>query len=518
MFIIDIINKIKGVINKMIGINTIENILHITPSISNEMINAIELWSDMYEGKAPWLHGASEEDNSIVKSLGLPQFIASEKARTALLEFNSEVTSTNKQLEEYLNKQYDKVKNNLRRQLEYGIAKGGLIIKPYIVKKDNVYDIEFDYIQANDFYPLSFNDNGELIEVVFLQRKIDKGIIYTRVEHHKINNRTVTVTNLAFKLQDNSIIKENTELGKQIPLSDVPEWANLSEKAEIEGVDRLMFAYFKMPEANTIDTHSPLGVSGFDKAKSLIEEADKQYSRLLWEFEGGELAIDVDRDALKDNILYDRDGSIIHQTELGKLQNRLYRPIDLGDSNTYKIFNPQFRDESLINGLNMILMRIEDTVGLSRGTMSDASVSVERTATELKILKQRSYQTNSDIQHALQIAIDDLMYVVSVYCDLYNLVPHGEYEISYEWDDSIITDVDTELETRLRLLDKDIISKVELRMWYFGETEQQAIEALEKINNNTSEEKNTDINDENTDNTKEEDTEEEQVEEVDKEQ
>lgn len=53
-----------------------------------------------------------------------------------------------------------------------------------------------------------------------------------------------------------------------------------------------------MPEANTIEAHSPLGVSGYSRAVKLIKEADLQYSRMLWEFQGGELAIDIDRDAL----------------------------------------------------------------------------------------------------------------------------------------------------------------------------------------------------------------------------
>ena len=34
---------------------------------------------------------------------------------------------------EYLESQYKKLKKQLRKQIEYGIAKGGLVIKPYVV-------------------------------------------------------------------------------------------------------------------------------------------------------------------------------------------------------------------------------------------------------------------------------------------------------------------------------------------------------------------------------------------------
>lgn len=563
-------DRLKEVFKKMIGRESIEGALRVTPAISTEMINAIQLWSDMYENRAPWLKAPTFEDPSVVRSLGLPQLIASEKARTALLEFESEITTPMEEKEveqreneliqsgipqtnalnnltnglnneksgnqttlasaqfhpsmtvkeqvpkgpteraEFLNKQYTKVKKQLRRQLEYGIAKGGFVIKPYVVVSSGASTIEnkalnsdkttnsmsenstkteradkirmeFDFVQADGFYPLAFNSGGDLIEAAFIQRKVDKDKIYSRLEHHTLVDNTVYIENLAFVTSASHSKVGDTDLGKRVELSAVPEWANITPKATIDNVDRLMFAYFKMPEANTIDTYSPLGVSGFDKAKGLIEEADKQYSRLLWEFEGGELAIDIDRDALRDTSVTDRNGNIIVAQKMGKLQQRLYRPVDLGAEDTYNVFSPTLRDVSLINGLNTILMRIEDVTGLSRGTISDAASSVERTATELKILKQRSYQTNADIQKALQDALDDLIYVMDVYCDLYNITPYGEYEVSYEWDDSILVDVEAELGKRMTLMQNGLASKVETRMWYFGETEKQAREALLRV-------------------------------------
>jgi hypothetical protein len=86
-------DKLKGIVNKMIGKKTIEDVLHVTPAMSNKMMTAIDEWTAMYEGKAPWLKEPTFDDPSTVKSLGIPQFIASEKARMALLEFESEITT-----------------------------------------------------------------------------------------------------------------------------------------------------------------------------------------------------------------------------------------------------------------------------------------------------------------------------------------------------------------------------------------------------------------------------------------
>ena len=163
------------------------------------------------------------------------------------------------------------------------------------------------------------------------------------------------------------------------------------------------------------------------------------------------------------------------------LQERLYRKIDLGSSSdTYQPFAPSLRDTNYINGLNTVLMRIEDTCGISRGTLSDAA-DVARTATELRILKQRSYQTNQDIQKAIEAALRDTIYIMNVYADLYNITPKGDYDVSFEWDDSIMVDAGEELEKRMLLMQNGLASKVEIRMWYFGETERQAREVLAQI-------------------------------------
>ena len=170
-----IIAKLKEIWQKMIGASTIEKELRVTPIISMEMERAIQTWSDLYRNKAPWLHEPDDQNPVRIVSLGLPAMIASEKARMVTLEMQSEITTPTKEVEvdnpdysepepdefgniiptlekpkkieeqpvssteraEFLNTQYKKLKANLRRQVEYGIAKGGLVIKPYLVKQDS---------------------------------------------------------------------------------------------------------------------------------------------------------------------------------------------------------------------------------------------------------------------------------------------------------------------------------------------------------------------------------------------
>lgn len=509
--------KLKEIIRRMIGNNTIEQTLHVKPVISSEMASAVELWKAMYEDHAPWLHEPTWDDPTRVASMGLPALIASEKARTALLEFKSDITTPSEEVEirnpeykdpeqdvlgniipsaqpefikvdkpvsdttraEYLNNQYhQKLLKHLRREFEFATALGGFCIKPYVVRSKTMtgedrVEIEIDFVSADNFYPLAFSSNGKIPEAVFVQTRASQDVTYRRLEYHKWENNTVTIINRAFKSTAGT--NNAVDLGQEVPLTEVPEWAELQREVTIENVTRPLFAYFKMPDANIIDMHSPLGVSGFARAVNLIKDADIQYSRLLWEYEGGELAIDIDRDALRTEV--DSHGN--DHTVLNNLQRRLYRKVDLGTTDdTYEPYAPNLRDDSYTKGLNTILMRVEDACGLSRGTLAEVYTAEARTATELKILKQRSFQANAEIQNALEDTLRDVIYIMNVFCDLYEITPDGEYDISFEWDDSIIVDRDTELLNRITLQQNGLTSKRENRMWYFGETERQADEAL----------------------------------------
>ena len=530
-----IASKIQEIYKKMIGVRTIEQTLHVAPVISSQMEEAIQTWTDIYKNRASWIKEPSAADPVRVVSLGIPAMIASEKARTALIEFKSEITTPTEEVEvpnpeyteptpdefgniipsaqppmikeqqptgstdraEYLNTQYTKLKKQLRRQFEYAVAKGGIVIKPFPVQNiDGTWDFIFDFIQADNFFPLAFDSSGQITEAAFIETKFEGKLVFRRLEYHKWEGRVVKVINKAYKSTNTQNEGDITgmDLGQEVPLSEVPEWKDMQPETNIGPVTKPLFAYFKMPQANTIDTSSPLGVSGYSRAVSLIKDADMQYSRLLWEYEAGEMAIDIDRDAL--NFIEggtDRDGHRVDgHSVLNKMQQRLFRKVDLGESNTFEHHNPTLRDASYNAGLNTILMRIEDVCEISRGTLSDASAEA-RTATELKILKQRTYSNNLDNQLALQDTLDEVVYIMDVYCDLFGITPKGDYDVSYEWDDSILVDVDTELGKRITLQQNGLASKLENRMWYFGETEEQAKQALVKIQDESREDMQDDL-------------------------
>lgn len=462
---------------KLIPHKDIESVEHIQSTISTEMTEALDTWYRLYLNKADWLK------TDQVKSMNLPAFVSSEIARQIVLEMKWNITSKdengNSKTEdgkdimnpraEYLKAEFGKLVDVLRTKLEQGCAAGGMIIKPYPNMNDK--HIYFDWSMDWSIYPLAFDDDGNLSDVVIPDTFTDGRTIYTRLERHTVDGNNVRITQRAFKSNQKNAI------GVEIPLTEVERWQSLERESVVRNADGTLFGWFKVASANNIDVDCPLGASVFAKAIDTIKEADMQYSRLLWEYEGSELAIDVDPTALKPRTTYANGKTV---TEMPRLKERLFRALELGTGKeeTYKVFSPSIRDASILNGLNQLLIRVEDLCGLSRGTMSDPNIDA-RTATELRIIKQRSYATISDNQKSLETCLRNVVRVMDKYATMYHLAPEGDYEVSFEWDDSIITDTEQQLNERLMLMNAGIISKVEFREWYFGETNAQAKAAID---------------------------------------
>lgn len=504
-----ILAMIRQVIRKMIPLRTVEQVESIETPLSSEMINALDDWYKAYCNQAPWVN------DDTVKSMNLPALIASEIARQVTLEMQWNITGKTpdkepaetpsrdddteqgirssgypddriprpEETEEadlepvdnpraaYLREEFEKLMAELRKKLEQGCAAGGMAVRPYPNTEDG--HLYFGWTMDWSLYPVAFDENGDLKDVIFRDVYQDGEITYTRLERHTVKGDDVEVTQRAFKS------KFKDQIGSEVPLSSVEQWANLPPKATLHGTEGQMFGWFKVAAANNVDVDSPMGISVFHKALKVIKQADMQYSRLLWEFEGSELAIDVDPLALRPQKPDARSGYGELKYELPKLNDRLFRGVNL-DEDHYSVFSPAIRDTALLNGLNRLLMMIEDLSGLSRGTLSDAPLEA-RTATELRILRQRTYATIADNQAALERCLRDVVRAMDKYASIYKLAPEGDYELSFEWDDSILTDRAQEMSERLELMAQGIISKAEMRQWYTGETEPQAKAAIKAI-------------------------------------
>lgn len=453
-----VVNWIKGVF-KMLTSDTLKSKVGIEVAISSEMSQALDLWSNMYSNHAPWL-------TKDIKSMNLPASIAGELANLVTIEMSVEIEGDTPRAV-YLQSQVDKVVTKLRQMIEYGNAKGGLIMKPF----PNGDQLDVDFVQADQFLPVSFDANGNITAVVFVDQQTKGKEYYTRLEYHKFSakEKTVTITNKAYKSSSTS------DIGREIELTEYETWATLQPEAVIKNVKAPLYGYYKFGQGNNIDPTSPLGVSCFARAVSQIEEADKLWSELLWEFESGERAI------FADVMAFDRDDD-----GFPILPNkRLYRSLNnttqnIGEDGFFHDFSPEFREVSILNAVDAALKKIEFSCGLAYGTISDPQ-TVDKTATEIKSSKQRTFATIKGMQNALTTCLNQLLYAMDVWATLNKQAAPGKYSPVYTYDDSVIVDKDVQFQQDMRVVGARLMGRVEFRMRNYGEDEATAIKKIQEI-------------------------------------
>ncbi|MCR4646279.1 MAG: phage portal protein [Oscillospiraceae bacterium] len=437
-------SEIMQAITKVIGADAVYD---------KRMAAATELWSEMYRGRAPW-------NTKDVLSAGIASAVAAETARLTTVELVSSFKGSALIEDLY----QSRVLPMLRRNTEYGLAGGTLILKP--IASGNGMSTQF--IRAGRFCPIGYDGSGNITRCAFIDQIRRSRTVYTLLEIHTLTQSGFKVENRAFRSASEEL------LGGEIALTEVEQWADLAPSAEFSGIDHLPFGIFRVPLANSIDEDSPLGVATYSRAAELIYEADRRYSDLCWEYEAKQAAIHVANSMLD----YDRDTG---KYKLPEGRERLYRTVNyekgLNDKPLIDVYSPEIRSSQYLEGFNAQLRLIEFACNLAYGTLSDPN-TVDKTAEEIKASKQRSYAYVRDCQEALEHALRGWGEAAVFWARLYGLDSSAAFDMEFEWGDSIIADPEQEREEDRKDLANGTLRPEEYRAKYRGETIEEALANL----------------------------------------
>jgi len=428
----------KG-IRKMFDYTTLKGIAGQDIALSQKMIEALDGWRQMLDGNASWIMDP-------VESLRIESGICREFADAVLVEMDTGIQNNDR-----LDKVYQHCIAGLNENLQDGLGLGSFVLKP--LGPDHA-----EFVTADKFIPVKFTDEGKPLDFIFLAVKQIGKHNYTRAERHYFVNGSLTIENKCYHSQSRDYI------GAECSLSDVPEWERIAPgPITYRGMDQMDFGYYRNPIKNTVDG-SNCGVSIFDSAKERIKLADIQAARLDWEYDSGERAIHVDSRALKK-----QSNKVVG---MAKLNRRLYRGLELEDGkdkDLLKEYSPDMRDDAYIRGLERYYRSIEFIVGLAYGDLSEVQ-EVAKTATEIKTSKARKYNRVTAIQENLKGCLEDFAAGLAFYNGLYT----SGYEFGCKFNDSILTDEETERQNDRADVAAGFMQPWEYRAKWYNEDETTA--------------------------------------------
>ena len=386
-----------------------------------------------------------------IDEINFNSIFSNKLANYVINDSNVNITGENARVE-LLDKTIQSMWKKAKKITSMGFGYGGVILVPYVKSGKIYYNIVSQSRVTID------EVEGENIigaTIIADKRTVNRGIgnskTYYRLTNYRVRNGNIEITQ-----------KFTDENGHEVAVPDF--WKNIELKKVITGVDRALFGYIKSP-INNRKTDDKYGVPITYGCDSTIAEIKETMKQLYREYKLKEAFVGAD------STMFNGKDSLP--------LNGLFKKVDAGDDTFFEVFDPAFRP--FTERLQELFRRLEHQIGTSAGILSEVNTQ-NATATEIKRSMYDTFTLVDGMRSNIEKGIEDFLYSANVLANAYNLTPQGDYEVSFDWDYSLLEDSQETFSQLITAQSKGIISEVEIRQWLKpDETLEDSQKAIEEI-------------------------------------
>ena len=437
---------------------TVEEVTGVNTHITSEMYRHIELWAEMAAGRAPW--------NADAKPCGILPQIAGRLNYFVKREIGLDVKN------EALEKPLKHLNKNVGKVVEFITLHGGALLRPiYAAGK-----LQYELLALGAYLPTKYDFDGTLTGAVILKQIQTTKKNFVLCEAHDFDGVNHTVTCKLYENKDGNL--------REVALSACEMTAEITPVYIWENCRRPMIVEFKSGVTNNIDG-SNVPVALVNGAIDLIEKADRQFARMEWEQEAGEKRVFADRDMFQDRKTRDRvtGAEKTEKVITTKTLNRLVVKLDgNGIDGGEKIheYSPELRTEAQEKYLQAVFKRIEQTINIGKGSISDAE-QVQQTATQYSGGRQELFAIVDEIEDEIAAKYADAAEVFAYMAAAYEIAGapasnHKSEELYLiKWnDDQTRKDITQAKQMAMSEISAGVLNKWEYRRDFYGEDEATA--------------------------------------------
>lgn len=316
--------------------------------------------------------------------------------------------------------------------------------------------------------PLSWDNNGKIIEVAFLDEYMIKNEKYLELRLHVLGedgnyiivnkkckiNGTTEINNVnSFIYLDNSSVVSEFKTGSNIP------W----------------FTVFKMPQLNSYNINCPMGASAYGDAIDVLKCIDEAFDTLCAEFMYSRKKVYLSRTILQRD---EKTGNIILPDDDDYIKDVYFFT---GDSHSANIDedpiqekNFAIRSKEISEGMELILNIFSFKCGLGNGYYKFSSGTVQKTATEVISQNSDLYRNICKVQLGIEKNIYEiikaLLYVSNyIFGTKYNI----DCKMSVKFDASLTEDSTAQRERAMKEVQLGLLQPYEYRDMYYPELEEK---------------------------------------------
>lgn len=386
-----------------------------------------------------------------IDEINFNSIFSNKLANYVINDSNVNITGENARVE-LLDKTIQSMWKKAKKITSMGFGYGGVILVPYVKSGKIYYNIvsqsrvTIDEVEGENIIGATIIADKKTVN-----RGIGNSKTYYRLTNYRVRNGNIEITQ-----------EFTDENGHEVAVPDF--WKNIELKKVITGVDRALFGYIKSP-INNRKTDDKYGVPITYGCDSTIAEIKETMKQLYREYKLKEAFVGAD------STMFNGKDSLP--------LNGLFKKVDAGDDNFFEVFDPAFRP--FTERLQELFRRLEHEIGTSAGILSEVNTA-NATATEIKRSMYDTFTIVDDMRSNIEKGIEDFLYSANVLANAYNLTPQGDYEVSFDWDYSLLEDSQETFGQLITAQAKGIISEVEIRQWLKpDETLEDSQKAIEEI-------------------------------------
>lgn len=325
--------------------------------------------------------------------------------------------------------------------------------------KSNDAKVRLDYLTAKKIYPITFN-KGRLVECAFVSR----GTKVTNISIHKLNDK-----------EEYDIINVVLTMGKDDSVLDRKEYVFHSHSK------KPLYQLLKPNIANNIDIDSPLGISVFANAIETLKAIDNAYDSFDTEIQYGRRRIFVDEDMIEFDgngnpiTVFDPNDVTFYVTPARKMTGTPQKQL------IEELASP-LRTNDISLALQEQLNVFSASVGFGKNYYTFGAGGGGRpiqTATGIIAQNSDMFRTIKKHEILLEQVIVDMVEMIAYLTNEFtsNRMDLGD-GVVVNFDDSIIEDTEAQKTSDRTDVTNGVMSKVEYRMKWYGETKEGAQKTL----------------------------------------
>ena len=275
--------------------------------------------------------------------------------------------------------------------------------------------------------------------------------------------------------------------GVPVPFATVPAWASITPEVTIGGTDRLLLGFIRCPRDNRIENKNygvPITYGAQNDVLMLVEH--ENIYRKEFKLTSPMLGLDASLWRSKTDTAAASLATIDQIKRTVQDGDTPFIPVEsavMNDKGMWQYYAPTIRYEAMETRSQHLRRNVEKSCSLSAGILTEHQALSYANKDEVRAAQYDTFAVITAMRKNIEAAMADVAYAVDVLAERFGLTPagaRGNYEISFDWDYSMIESTEQSYKQLSDLQTRGGITLAHLASWVTGDSLDDAAAEIEE--------------------------------------